>query len=290
MITCIIMGGLGNQLFQIFAMFGYALKARQSVIFQYKRESANRFTYWETFLSSLKTFTTNNPIYGITNEMLDRIRPIEMMQHHYIEIPVYPSSEITRLTGYFQSHKYFHDYRNTIFRLIRLDPQRQEVCKTYSYYFNASVGPLCVISMHFRYGDYKHLVDYHPLMPYEYYLDSLQYVCDTLSSTHKKRVLYFCEKEDNATINGFISRLTQVFPNIQFIKVDDTIEDWKQMLLMSNCDANIIANSTFSWWGAYFNTSQTNVVCYPSKWFGPNLASHQMNDMFLPEWKEIIVR
>ena len=74
--------------------------------------------------------------------------------------------------------------------------------------------------------------------------------------------------------------------DIQFHFVRDTIADWQQMLLMSVCDHNIIANSTFSWWGAYFNTNPQKVVCYPSVWFGPGVA-HNTMDLCPESWAKI---
>jgi hypothetical protein len=100
-------------------------------------------------------------------------------------------------------------------------------------------------------------------------------------------ILYFCEEEDNYIINPIIEQLKEKFPFFIFLKVDDNIEDWKQMLIMSNCHHNIIANSSFSWWGAYFNNNKDKVVCYPSQWFGP-LMNNNVDDMFPDNWVKIV--
>jgi len=49
------------------------------------------------------------------------------------------------------------------------------------------------------------------------------------------------------------------------------------------CDHNIIANSTFSWWGAYLNQNPSKIVCYPGTWFGPALK-HDTRDLFPTDW------
>ena len=56
------------------------------------------------------------------------------------------------------------------------------------------------------------------------------------------------------------------------------------MLLMSCCNHNIIANSTFSWWGAFLNNSSNKIVTYPDKWFGENIKK-DVSDLFPYEWK-----
>jgi hypothetical protein len=57
---------------------------------------------------------------------------------------------------------------------------------------------------------------------------------------------------------------------------------------MSSCKHNIIANSTFSWWGAYLNENNDKIVCYPSLWFGNELQNKDTCDLFLDNWKKII--
>jgi hypothetical protein len=70
-----------------------------------------------------------------------------------------------------------------------------------------------------------------------------------------------------------------------FVYVNSEIEDWKQMLLMSLCRVNIIANNNFSWWGAYLNKDAEKVY-YPSVWFNKDCKDNT-KDLFLPEWEMI---
>ena len=74
---------------------------------------------------------------------------------------------------------------------------------------------------------------------------------------------------------------------IDFIKVDDSILDWEQLIIISLCNHNIIANSSYSWWGAYINDNKEKIVCYPSIWFGPELEKNNTNDLFPNNWIKI---
>lgn len=272
MITCKLMGGLGNQLFQIFATISYAIKHKQSFTFLYSTVIGNRNAYWNNFLISLRNFTTH---------LKPQLLYIKESEFHYQELPDPPQNNHISLHGYFQSYKYFETCCNTLFRLIRLDDQKNAIKKKYNHNYDN------LVSMHFRLGDYKHLQDCHPLMKYEYYRNSVQHIIDATKNI-KLKILYFCEKEDEEDVQIIIDGLKTQFPECRFVKIDHGIVDWEQILMMSLCRHNIIANSSFSWWGAYFNCREDKIVCYPDVWFGPKLADiNDTRDLFPETWSKI---
>ena len=290
MITCHLVGGLGNQLFQIFTTIAYSIQSKQPFGFlnSYRIESiTERHTYWNTFLLNLKMFTHDslNEEFEIVGEK----------NYHYNKLPVDNNNENNdcdkkskKLIGYFQSYRYFECYFNNICSILSLSYLKKQITTEYSQYFSGEN----VISMHFRLGDYKKLPDYHPILPVEYYIQSLKKICELLKKEdvcNKKtyNVLYFCEKEDNEDVQLKIEILKREFSTIEFLKADDSIEDWKQMMLMSCCKHNIIANSSFSWWGGHFNIDKEKIVCYPKVWFGPKLSEHILEDLFPPSWNKI---
>ena len=254
-------GGLGNQLFIIFTTFGKGLD------FNYKPEIVlgylgNRRAYFDT------------PLYG-------KIMPAaygsnnvfnEGRRHHYLDIP---KSKDLILRGCFQSYKYFDKHFNKIVKMLEIDKLRNDLKVRYQYYLNSDV------SMHFRIGDYKKLQFNHPVCGVEYYIEVLKRIPDG------SKILYFYEKNDQEEIDMRILRLTTEFPNMKFVAIDTEIEDYHQMFIMSFMKINIIANSTFSWWGAYFNDHSDKKVFYPSRWFGNGLRDKRVDDMFPPEWIKI---
>jgi len=283
MITCRLVGGLGNQLFQIFTTISYAIKHKQMFKFEYAdilTIGVPRPTYWNSFLSKLKpfTFSTTNDVATQTNNV------IKEQGFHYTELPWSDILDQTNviLVGYFQSHKYFSIFYNTICRMIDLENQKLNIVSKYRHYFETNsedVGEIVsefekFIGIHFRLGDYKNNPDIHLILNKEYYEKAILYV---LAETEKKdwKILYFCEEESNKEVAETIEYLKKRCSKCTFIKVPDSIPDWEQMLLMSCCTHNIIANSTFSWWGAYLNSNPNKIVCYPNKWFGTSMPNHK---------------
>ena len=284
-VSCYLMGGLGNQLFQIFSTLSYGIDNDYIVVFPYTEiltTGTVRPTYWNSFLHNLVKFTTNSARIKYTNEHLHKFPVYKEKSFTYNCIPQFDNHKEVMLYGYFQSYRYFQKNEINIFSLIKLDSHQDDIKHEYHDLFDTT--NTCV-SMHFRIGDYKNIQHMHPILPDNYYEESIQKLLDC---TDNKcfRVLYFCQDIDNSTVEPFIERLKHKFNSIEFIKVKDSIVDWKQMLIMSCCKYNIIANSTFSWWGAYFNQNNDKIVCYPFRWFGPGLQ-HSISHLFPLSWYQI---
>ena len=277
MIYCALMGGLGNQLFQIFATIAYALKNGHIFKFPDSKlfDTSKRPVYWSTLLSSLIDNTIGSP-----PPLLSLIYNESGFQ--YQEIPAIANTESINISGYYQSYKYFEDYYGKICDVLELNEKKNNVFSKFPKEYSS------MISMHFRIGDYKHLADYHPVISYQYYKNALQFIMDNradISSDFK--VLYFCEEENNEEVCIIIDRLAAEFPGLQFIKGEDSALDYEQLLMMSLCNHNIIANSTFSWFSAYLNNNKNKIVCYPSIWFGPALSNYIMDDLCPNSWTKI---
>jgi hypothetical protein len=276
MITCNLRGGLGNQLFEILTTLSYAIDYNHLFYFKNTYTLNNgvtpRHTYWNSLLIFLKKYLTDS-------NYIPNMKVIREKTFSYEELPFVTKLENVILDGYFQSPKYFEKNFKQIYDFLQFEVLKKKATSKYSYNYKE------FISMHFRQGDYKNLQEKHPILTYKYYENSLK---EILKKTNYKfqKVLFFCEKEDNEEIGKIIDMLKKTITSCAFIKVIDEVEDWQQLLLMSACSHNIIANSSFSWWGAYLNTNPTKIVCYPEVWFGPK-ATHDTKDLFPESWTKI---
>ena len=348
MFTMHVMGGLGNQLFQIFTALAYSIQHdNKTLVFPYIEKlgaehtgTTVRITYWDTLFRDLKQYTTFSKFSNNErNNLLNQLPTLQEPGFSYTPIPPVHDRDF-RLFGYFQSYKYFESNMEQILKeKILLGPLREQVYEEHVSKYKG--GDECVsISMHFRLGDYKYKQDCHPVCSLEYYQKALMFMTEDLSKDSdllnpllndglvndkvetkdegdslrslvndkvetkdegdslrslgknvRIRVFYFCEHEDNEYVRKVrIEPLHHYFPHVEFIKVPDDIPDWKQLLFMTWCDRFILANSSFSWWGAYLGehvSKQRKKVTYPSPWFGPQLAHNQTHDLCPPHWNKI---
>jgi len=316
MISIQIMGGFGNQLFQIFAALAYGIQRNLKVVFPFQRNMGHRHTYWDTFFNELLIFTTQNQANRISDGDIERMPIYQEKDFTFSPFPEFGSSDVC-LVGYFQSYKYFESHQDIIYRLLKLEEKKSDVLKKYPELFSstnsgepsdsgessgastnsvepsdsgessgASTNSAESMAIHFRLGDYKQKRYYHPVMNYEYFEKSLDHVVS--QRPNLKRVLYLCESEDNEYVESKIALFRAKYPELQYKKVPDNIPDYEQVLVMSLADHNVMSNSTFSWWGAYLNGNPDKIVCYPSVWFGEYYEhTHDHRDMMHPTWSRI---
>lgn len=269
-ISTVLKGGLGNQLFQIFMLISYCLKYNKTYLFEYSDYlllGRKRKTYWNNLLHSLKKFTTNNKI---------NLPLVYEMNFHYDD---YPNLTNIKFDGYFQSPKYFNNYRSQLFNMIELNKTQKVINKKYKLNFENS------ISMHFRFDDYLKLKNIYEILNINYYINSLDYIIKNTKLNYYN-IYCFYQKVDTNLCKIIINKLKNMYidKNINFIIVNELVnEDYEELILMSLCNNNIIANSTFSWWGAYFNNNNNKIVCYPSRWFNKKINKN-INDLFLEDW------
>jgi hypothetical protein len=283
------MGGLGNQLFQIFTIMALSIKLKRSFIFPNKKLGGDKRQdiYWDTLFAELKKNTFDTPIHKLQLPMYK-----ETTFHYNDEMHKHPlitsSLNGVVLFGYFHSYKYFEKETSQIIKYMKLQEKKQNMKSI----LNSVCGNKRAISLHFRLGDYKSLVREYTPLGLDYYENSILYILktlghDTTATASEHIVLYFCEDDDFVEVEPKIDQLRSRFPSMVFHRAPNNIEDWQSMLLMSCCDHNIIANSTFSWWSAYLNTNPNKIVCYPDNWFGPALPTHTTNDLCPPSWTKI---
>ena len=247
-------GGLGNMLFQIAA--GYVLACKLGVDWAVIRPITNIHgdmysKYKNNILDKVPFIDTwyNFPIY-------------EEPSFSYNNLPL--SKNIT-LDGYFQSEKYFFNYRALILNLFTQQCSDFDEAKTQYETYNSSP----TVSLHVRRGDYLNHPNTHPQL-------SLNYYNNAMDKFPGHNVLVFSDD-----INWCKHHLNR--SNTHFIENNTDVID---LYLMSLCNNNIITNSTFSWWGAWLNQNKNKKIIAPHKWFGP-AVNHNTKNLIPESWNKI---
>lgn len=281
MIKIQLFAGLGNQLFMIFATVSYAIDygIQYGILSKMDKTLNGTITYWDTILDAFKNdVITNDSSNGdVYNEP----------SFEYNTLPVNLSYNDCVIKGYFQSYRYFEHNYNEIVDKMGLIQKKNKIKSEYSKYFVKKT-----IALHFRFGDYIYLQNLHCVKPPSYFIDAIVSLSNDLTARGENienyDILYFCEPGNDKYVSEFLKIIRcTVRKTLSFIKVEDDIADWKQMLIMSSCNHFIITNSTFSWFGAYFSDYENKIVYRPKNWFGPANSKKDTSDMCPQEWKVI---
>jgi len=242
-----VVGRLGNKLFQIAAGHSMAKEAEMKFeipIWKYAHVFPN---------VKVGQVTTFNSSYSETS-------------FTYSKPPVDYFHGVVHINGYFQSDKYFSS-RQDILNLFEFSTYSKSMVKMYAENNKINLDNFC--SLHIRRGDYTNLTHYYTD------LANTDYYRDAIKESGFKKFLVFSDD-----INFCIPYFSE-FQGCEFIFVEGNV-DHVDLALMTKCGANIIANSSFSWWGAYLNKKQN--VIMPSRWFECGIDS---KDLFVEGWTKI---
>ena len=249
-------GRFGNQLFQYAALYSIAKTRGYDFGVPYQHRSTNEYNDF-----CLKDCFSN--LSAKDSSLIEQLYAMHTISFKY-NPGIFGIPDNTDISGYFQSEKYFVDYRNQILN----EYQFNKSIKDESINIR-SVTNKPVISIHVRLGDYLQHQNCHPVCSFEYYNEALKLVPDDL--------MLFIFSDD-------IEKASQMFKNLQRPMVFvDTKNKFVDMCVMSMCNYHIIANSSFSWWGAWL--SESKKVIAPSQWFGPDKnMPKNWSDIYCKDW------
>jgi len=296
-ITTHISGGLGNQLFQIFNVISHSLKWNYNFKFftdnDFTPGITQRKTYWKTFLSSLQKYSFKEDVYH-HHHITESSFSYSQIQNPINNTDLKLKPSIIWFKGYFQSYKYFDDKFLEICELINLKERKENVKQKLE--LDGIINLEKSIAIHFRFGDYMGLQHIHPIINVSYYSRSIQYILQQDPTINTIYIFYEYNEKDIELYYVYVDWLMKKFidNNIKFVHFNNEMikDDWEEMIAMSLCKHNVIANSTFSWWGAYLGDNNNRIICYPDRWFGEGYnsgASSKVNvdNLFPPYWKKI---
>jgi hypothetical protein len=279
MIVSKLTGGLGNQMFQyacgrsVAARFGASLaldaaNVASSTPAAPRRYSLDVFNIAAPVIAPEElALLMNPPALSFAAQLWTRLRrgrstPVILRrivesQFHFDPSFLAAAGDNVYLDGYWQSEKYFQDQAELIrqdFTLVsKLEASlRRDLFK--------QVEQCESVSVHIRRGDYAAHAEtnqFHGLCSPEYYQRSSEYLA---AQVENPVFFLFSDDPDWVQENLHLSH-----PTIQVS--NGLLQDYEELCLMSRCRHHIIANSSFSWWGAWLNPRSNKIVCAPKRWF-----------------------
>ena len=260
-------GGLGNQMFQYAAARSLALRKNTDLcldVSAFSSVSENKTP--RNF--QLNAFNIKVPFCAIDQKeqrnlslierLINKFKPYYRKQYYYepffhFDANFYNASSNSTLIGYWQSEKYFIDDA----QVIRSDFLLKKVVSSETVFFEEKIKTENSVSMHLRRGDYVSndaAASLLGALPLSYYEDAMRWIKLKVPEPH-----YYIFSDDPYWV-----RLNLNITNSTIVDTGNEITDF---IAMSQCQHNIIANSSFSWWAAWLNANKNKRVIAPKNWF-----------------------
>lgn len=264
-VYCKLKGGLGNMLFQIAGGIGIAKKYNLKISFPNLDEHLNYLNADNYYNSKLKHAHEYKVLLSKINQEKPNTNNLEYIHYPFEYTDINLNTKDYLIEGFFQSEKYFINAREEILNLFEEPPIVREVIKKYPEYSGLTT------SIHIRRGDYLKNPNYHPTQSIQYYEQAMSILNENTDS-----FLVFSDDIEWCKNN---------LRNEKIVYIENEI-DYIELFLMANCNNNIIANSSFSWWGAWLNKNKEKKVIAPNLWFG-SMINENVNDIIPKNWIKI---
>jgi len=255
------MGQLGNQMFQYASLMGIANKLNKPFAIPKHDELIVDALGNKLRIELYDAFKVKPDKIGFVNT------PNVYQEKYYQYNPQVLDVEASDfcLFGYFQTEKYFLHIKEQVKEHFTFHDDVVEDCKPMVEMFDNPVA------LHIRRGDYIINSKNHHNLSMEYYEQALKEFPDD------RQVIIFSDDPNWCHIQ-------EIFEGDRFLVAEGN-GPYHDLYLMTKCNDFIIANSTYSWWGAWL--ADRGKVVAPKKWFGVNNEHQSTEDLYPPHWKVI---
>lgn len=270
-----VFGGLGNQMFQYAYMLSWRALGQRAEIcpISFRMKDHNGFELPEVFGPVRKDvgFSWSRFVFAVyrgfkkvfpkrLHDKVDNVlgvKTIVQSDHARYEDKcndVTQGKRIVFCRGVWQSEKYFVSAVSEVRDAFKFD---EEQLSDNSRSVLKKIRETNAVSIHVRRGDYLSFGNWSEMCPLDYYKRAFALVSERVENPY-----FFVFSDDKDYVKQYFD-----MENCTVVDFNSGKDSWQDMCLMSNCKSNIIANSTFSWWGAWLNGNLEKVVVAPKCWF-----------------------
>jgi len=278
MVIVKIIGGLGNQMFQYayaktLEIQGYDVQIDSSAFKNYKLHNYGL----DSYNIDINIFINNNLFIKIFNKLrLNRNKIIKekslLFDENLLKI-----KDGSYIEGYFQCEKYFLNIRDELIESFIINSKLSIYTKQIE---KEILKDKSSCSLHIRRGDYvsdEKSNNIHGVCSLDYYNKAIELMRNKFIS-----ISFYIFSDDIAWVKENLKVENAIYIDSEEKRIPN-----EDIYLMSLCTYNIIANSSFSWWGAWLNTNPNKMVIAPSRWFSDKSKEKESMDIIPSSWVRI---
>jgi AAA+ ATPase superfamily predicted ATPase len=272
-------GGLGNQMFQYACGLSYSKRNNETLILETSElQNDGKREYALGAFNINNTCISSNPhefsffkrlTLGIFGNIIDVKEKVEFK----FDSDFNRIKGQKRLIGYWQNQKYFEAFKEEILSVFTLSKPGKAYCTLSEKYTSQNT-----VSIHVRRGDYVselHTNQVHGTCSLDYYNEAIKRIKEDNPLTEFTFLIFSDDKAWSKDAFSFLENK----------EIIEQLTDSEELILMSQCKHNVIANSSFSWWAAWLNKNKNKTVIAPQKWFAKDL--HDTSELIPEKWIKI---